>query len=649
MQEPDQLKSRKFYVKKEDLTRLYDSGILSDLDMHFASFIGRLAGTYVPELLLAAAIVSSYTRQGHICLDLSRLEGKQLLEGEDGRDPVVCPKLGAWLKKLRESPVVGKPGEYKPLILDDRSGLYLYRYWDYQQELANLIRRRVSDGEENIDETLLKEGLERLFGTGKTEEPDWQKVAAFTSVVKRFCVISGGPGTGKTTTVAKILVLIVEQASPVRDLPDNNRSGILRSKVSNGASSRKLRIALAAPTGKAAARLQEAIKCAKGEVNESIKEAIPEEASTIHRLLGSIPESPYFRHNAQNRLPVDVVVVDEASMVDLALMSKLIQALPPQARMILLGDKDQLASVEAGAVLGDICDTGNVHNFSRRFCESVKKVTGYEIRTQLNGEAELGIQDCIVQLQKSFRFGSDSGIGAVSRAVNAGDDDLAVTLLREGKYGDIKWRDLPQSTGLPLAIKDMVVREFADYLQAGDVWEVFQLFDRFRILCALRKGPYGVINLNALVEQILTQEGLVDPGKSWYPGRPILITSNDYNLRLFNGDVGIVLPDCAANNDLRAFFPAADGTVRKFHPLRLPEHETVYAMTVHKSQGSEFDRVLLLLPDKDFPLLTRELAYTGITRAKEGVEIWGNEDVFRAAVCRRIERMSGLRDALWGS
>lgn len=615
-------------MKKEDLTRLYDSGILSDLDMHFASFIGRLAGTCVPELLLAAAIVSSYTRQGHICLDLSRLEGKQLLEGEDGRDPVVCPKLGAWLKKLRKSPVVGKPGEYKPLILDDRSGLYLYRYWDYQQELANLIRRRVSDGEENIDEILLKEGLERLFGTGKTEDLDWQKVAAFTSVVKKFCVISGGPGTGKTTTVAKILVLIIEQASP-----------------------RKLRIALAAPTGKAATRLQEAIKCTKGEVNcpESIKEAIPEEASTIHRLLGSIPESPYFRHNAQNRLPVDVVVVDEASMVDLALMSKLIQALPPQARMILLGDKDQLASVEAGAVLGDICDTGNVHSFSRGFRETVKKVTGYKIRTQLNGEAELGIQDCIVQLQKSFRFGSDSGIGAVSRAVNAGDDDLAVTLLREGKYGDIKWRDLPQSTGLPLAMKDMVVREFADYLQAGDVWEVFQLFDRFRILCALRKGPYGVINLNALVEQILTEEGLIDPGKSWYPGRPILITSNDYNLRLFNGDVGIVLPDCAANNDLRAFFPGADGTVRKFHPLRLPEHETVYAMTVHKSQGSEFDRVLLLLPDKDFPLLTRELAYTGITRAKEGVEIWGNEDVFRAAVCRRIERMSGLRDALWES
>ena len=224
-------------MKKEDLTRLYDSGILSDLDMHFASFIGRLAGTCVPELLLAAAIVSSYTRQGHICLDLSRLEGKQLLEGEDGRNPVVCPELGAWLKKLRKSPVVGKPGEYKPLILDDRSGLYLYRYWDYQQELANLIRRRVSDCEENIDETLLKEGLKRLFGTGKTKDPDWQKVAAFTSVVKRFCVISGGPGTGKTTTVAKILVLIIEQAS-----------------------SRKLRIALAAPTGKAAARLQEAIK-----------------------------------------------------------------------------------------------------------------------------------------------------------------------------------------------------------------------------------------------------------------------------------------------------------------------------------------------------------------------------------------------------
>jgi len=640
----------------EDQSRLYDSGILSELDMHFARFIGRLDGTGEPELFFAAALLSSYTRQGHICIDLesklgpddlktlhfvSGVAGEQLLDGEDGGGAVVRPELSAWPDKLRRSPVVGKPGEFKPLILDDCSRLYLYRYWDYQLELASLIRGRVSADIEDIDVTILKKGLERLFGAGlrqtgsKTPSPrpagqaediDWQKVAAFAALVKRFCIISGGPGTGKTTTVAKILALVLEQPN-----------------------SRKLRIALAAPTGKAAARLQEAIKGSKEKLDcpENIKEEMPEEASTIHRLLGSIPNSPYFRHNAQNRLPVDVVVVDEASMVDLAMMSKLIQALSSKARLILLGDKDQLASVEPGAVLGDICDTGNVHRFSKLFLSDLKKITGYEIGTQPGGEDGSGIQDCIVQLKKSFRFGRDSGINAVSRAVNAGDADLAVTLLMDGKHGDIKWKDLPPPGDLPLAIKDAAIKGFKDYLRASDILEIFQLFDRFRIMCALRKGPYGVIALNFLVEQILSEEGLIEPDSTWYPGRPLLITRNDYNLRLFNGDVGIVLPDSAENNDLRAFFPTADGIVRKFSPLRLPEHETVYAMTVHKSQGSEFNEALLLLPDRDSPVLTREIIYTGITRARESVEIWGSENVFRSAVSRRIKRTSGLRDALW--
>jgi exodeoxyribonuclease V alpha subunit len=640
----------------KDQSRLYDSGILSELDTHFARFIARLDGTGAPELFFAAALISSYTRQGHICIDLesklgpddlkalhfvSGAAGEQSPDGENGAGAVVRPELSDWPDKLRRSPVVGKPGEFKPLILDDRSRLYLYRYWDYQQELASLIRGRVSADMEDIDVTILKKGLERLFGAGlhqaasktctphpadQAEETDWQKVAAFAVLVKRFCIISGGPGTGKTTTVAKILALVLEQPN-----------------------SKKLRIALAAPTGKAAARLQEAIKGSKEKLDcpENIKEEMPEEASTIHRLLGSIPDSPYFRHNAQNRLPVDVVVVDEASMVDLALMSKLIQALPSKARLILLGDKDQLASVEPGAVLGDICDTGNVHSFSKLFLSDLKKITGYEIRTQPGGEDGSWIQDCIVQLKKSFRFGSDSGINAVSRAVTAGDVDLAVTLLMDGKHGDIKWKDLPPPDALPLAIKDAAIKGFKDYLRASDIRQIFQLFDRFRIMCALRKGPYGVIALNFLVEQILNEEGLIQPDSTWYPGRPLLITRNDYNLRLFNGDVGIVLPDAAENNDLRAFFPTADGMVRKFSPLRLPEHETVYAMTVHKSQGSEFDKALLLLPDRDSPVLTRELIYTGITRARESVEIWGSENVFRSAVSKRIKRTSGLRDALW--
>jgi len=596
------------------------------LDIHFARFIARLAGKNVSGLSLAASLVSSYTRQGHVCLDLSSVERKELLKGENGIDPVVCPELNNWCKQLRETAVVGNPGEYKPLILDDRSRLYLFRYWEYQEKLADSIRRRIHNTDADIGIGPLKEELIRLFPFNEAEEINWQRIAAFTALRKQFCVISGGPGTGKTSIVATILALLLKQAELER-----------------------LRIALIAPTGKAAAKLQEAIRSMKTKLPcpNSIKEEIPEEASTIHRMLGSIPDSPYFRHNAKNTLPVDVVVVDEASMVDLALMSKLIQALPLQARIILLGDKDQLASVEAGAVLGDICDTGTEHSFSQDFCKNCKEVTGYTIHTQQNGAPESEIRDCIIQLEKNYRFDSDSGIGAVSYAVNTGDGDRAIQRMKSGVYGDITWKNLPHPNDLPQVIKAPIIQGYGDYLRDRDPFEVFQVFERFQILCALREGPFGVAALNIVAEQILREEGLINPGMRWYPGRPVLITKNDYTLRLFNGDMGIVLSDPSANNELRVFFPSPDGTVKKFHPFRLPEHETVYAMTVHKSQGSEFDKVLLVLPDRESPVLTRELIYTSITRAKKNVEIWGNENVFRTAVSRYIERTSGLRDALW--
>jgi len=615
------------------LSRLCEGGILSQLDVHFARFMARLAGTQDPELLLAAALASSHTRQGHICLNLAGLAGHTLLE-EDGEDPIACPTLRHWQERLRGTTVVGTPGEFKPLILYDSSRLYLHRYWDYEDKLARLILGRVREQEGNIDTASLRQGLDRLFGKGPTSSPpgstqdtDWQKIAAFVSLVKKFCVISGGPGTGKTTTVAKILALALEQPRL-----------------------ETLRIALVAPTGKAAARLQEAVVRAKETLHcqDEIKEQIPEKASTIHRLLGSIPGSPYFRHHADNLLPLDLAVVDEASMVDLALMSKLVQALPPQARLVLLGDKDQLASVEAGAVLGDICDTGGGHTFSRPFKKHLKEVTGHDMGREEKEKAEPGICDCIVQLHRSFRFGSHSGIHGVSTAVNAGDGDLAADPVIAGQYQDVRWKHLPQPHVLPAAIRDAVINGYRDYLKAKDVEEVFHLFERFRILCALRKGPYGVVALNVLAEKTLKAEGLIRPAGEWYAGRPVLITRNDYHLRLFNGDVGIALPDHEADHDLRVFFPAPNGTFRKIHPIRLPEHETVYAMTVHKSQGSEFDKLLLLLPDRDAPVLTRELLYTGITRAKEAVEIWATEAVFRTAVSRRIERTSGLRDALWG-
>ena len=610
-------------MKPEEFDRLQNSDLFTELDLQFAGFISRLSGADSSPILLAAALASRSRREGHICVDLSSLAGKPLADGDaNGR---TCPEWPAWRKALEDSPAVGRPGDYRPLILDG-THLYLYRYWNYEKRLVEFLKARAGSRGPEVSESLLKDGLSRLFPGDHPKETDWQKVAAFASVVKNFCVISGGPGTGKTFAVAKILALLLEQSKD-----------------------RHLRIALAAPTGKAAARLKEAIQKSKAKLAcpEEIKAAIPEEASTIHRLLRSIPGSPYFQHNEKNPLPADVVVIDEASMVDLALLSKLATAVPASARLILLGDKDQLASVEAGAVLGDICDTGQIHTFSRPFRSSLKTIAGEEVEGGPDGDDEPAMQDCIVQLKKSYRFGEDSGIGAASQAVNDGDSGRALGLMKSGGHKDIQWQELPRPEGLSRAIRKDILAGFSSYLKATDPEEAFDLFNRFRILCALREGPFGVYRLNLLVEQVLRKEGLIKQEGRWYSGRPVMITRNDYNLKLFNGDVGIILPDSESSRELRAYFPSEEGTIRKFPPLRLPEHETVYAVTVHKSQGSEFDNVLLLLPDVEAPVLTRELIYTGITRARERVAVWGKEEVFRAAVSRRIERTSGLRDALW--
>jgi exodeoxyribonuclease V alpha subunit len=610
-------------MTSEEFDLLHNSGLFTELDLQFARFISRLSGADSLPIFLAAALVSRSRREGHICLDLSSLSGKPLTDG--AATGLTCPEWPAWRKTLENNPAVGRPGDYRPLILDGMH-LYLYRYWNYEKRLAASLRARGSSGGATVDESLLKDSLRRLFPGDDPKETDWQKVAAYASVVKNFCVISGGPGTGKTFAVAKILALLLEQSK-----------------------TRHLRIALAAPTGKAAARLKEAIQNAKEKLAcpEEIKAAIPEEASTIHRLLRSIPGSPYFQHNEKNPLPADVVVVDEASMVDLALLSKLAAAVPTSARLILLGDKDQLASVEAGAVLGDICDTGHIHNFSTQFCRDLKTIAGEEVEASPDGRDELAMQDCIVQLKKSYRFGEDSGIGAASQAVNDGDSGLALGLLKSGGYKDIQWQELPRPEALSRALRKDIIAGFSPYLKATEPEKAFDLFNRFRILCALREGPFGVYTLNLLAEQVLRKEGLIKQEGRWYFGRPLIITRNDYNLKLFNGDVGIILPDSESSREPRAYFPSEEGTIRKFPPLRLPEHETVYAVTVHKSQGSEFNNVLLLLPDAEAPVLTRELIYTGITRAREKVTVWAKEEVFRTAISRRIERTSGLRDALW--
>jgi len=613
-------------MKEATIDRLYEIEFLSELDYRFARFIGRLDGTNDAPLFLAASLVSRYRGEGHICIDLAELAGKPI-ELEES-EPLTCPPLKVWLKTLNKSPVVGRPGDVKPLILEG-ARLYLFRYWNYETRLAHTLKNMANARIETFDEPQLKKTFDRVFprpeGDGK-KETDWQKVAVFSSLRNRLCIISGGPGTGKTFTVAKILALLVEQSG-----------------------NDTLNIALTAPTGKAAARLQEAIKEAKATLNcsEAIKAAIPDEASTLHRLLKTIPYSPYFRFSEDNPLPYDVVVIDEASMVDLALFSKLTQSLRPQSRLILLGDKDQLASVEAGSVLGDICDTGNVHRFSQAFIDACRRVTGENFTENNSVPTSESISDCIVQLTRSYRFDETSGIHAVSRAVNAGEADNTLDLIKKETCGDIQWRNLPRPDDLIRYLEDWITGRYDVYLKAADPVEAFDLFSRSRILCALREGPYGIHNLNILIERIMQKKGLIERSGRWYPGRPVMITRNDYNLRLFNGDIGIAMETQGSDGELRVFFSGTEGSLRSFPPLRLPDHETVYAMTVHKSQGSEFDEILFVTPDRDTQVMTRELIYTAITRAREKIQVWGKEDVFLTAIQRRIHRSSGLREALW--
>jgi exodeoxyribonuclease V alpha subunit len=300
--------------------------------------------------------------------------------------------------------------------------------------------------------------------------------------------------------------------------------------------------------------------------------------------------------------------------------------------------------VEAGAVLGDICDTGQSHPFSKAFCAELKNAAGYEIK---GAKAAAAMSDSIVQLTRSYRFSDQSGMACASRSVNEGDGDAALQILQSAPHQDLSWKPLPSPRSLPCALRERGLGEFEFLFRAGDPQEVFEGLDRFRILCAVREGPFGVKAVNHWVEHLLRERKLIRGEGMWYRGRPVLITQNDYNLHLYNGDIGIVLPDSASGGELRVFFQAPEGTLRSVHPVRLPEHETVYALTVHKSQGSEFDRLLLILPDRDSPVLTRELIYTGLTRARKQVEVWGEEDVFRQAVSRRTSRQSGLRDALW--
>lgn len=605
------------------------------IETQVAAGLTRITGETRPELLLAASLVTRATRRGNVCLDLA--SASSYLE-EDEVSTLILPPTKAWLDLLSSpSKLIGPPDHRDtPLVLDE-GRLYLRRYFTYEKRLADHLGMRIGHVEPTVDGKLLKQGLDRLFGRPANDERDLQRLAALVAVLRGFCIISGGPGTGKTTTVTKILALLQEQSIALRK--------------------NKLHIMLVAPTGKAAARLRESIEKALASLDctPQIKSLIPTDATTIHRRLSPIAGSATrFRHNAENPLACDVMLVDEASMVDLPLMTRLLDALPRQARLILLGDRNQLASVETGAVLGDLCGRAIEPSFSAAFADRIEALTGERVQRAPASAPNPPIADCVVQLEKSWRFGENSGIRHLALAVNAGDADEAIRLLESKDFDDIALRPgQSEDAKLNIELRMSAVEGYRPYLAERDPVAAARAFNRYRALCAHRRGPFGVESLNALIEQALDQERLLSANAQWYAHRPVLVTENDYAVNLFNGDVGLALPtrvdDRAGEGDeeMRVHFVSADGKDRALAPSRLPRHETVFAMTVHKAQGSEFDRVAFVLPSEATAVLTRELVYTAVTRTMKSLSVHSTTEILRAALSRDVRRASGLGVRLW--
>ncbi len=496
---------------------LPDQRGFTDIDRHFAKWAGGFGGS--EWVVIAAAALSRNLRSGHICLDL--VAGPAQFDGEGTGFP--WPALKTWQAELKKNSAVGGPDDGRPLVLDPAGRLYLRRYWEYEKSLAQAILDR-------CDETT----------PINSKINDFQQLAIETALARRFLVISGGPGTGKTTAVLKILERMVSQPG-----------------------GEHLRIALAAPTGKAAARLEESLR---GD-DTALHDRLPRTACTLHRLLGARPDSITFRYNARNPLPVDVVVVDEASMVPLTMMAKLLDALPAKARVILLGDSHQLASVEPGYVLGDIAGAASTPGSP--------------------------LQGSLVELQKNYRFGNRSAIFALSSAVQEGNAERVFEILGEGNHPDLVIAPAPPASQLMLELKPRIIAGYSAYLEERDPGRALKKFQQFRVLCAVRGGPYGVENMNRKIEAILRAEGLI-PDTQTAHGQPVLVTRNDPQLKLFNGDTGILLSD--ESGALMAWFMDEEGGLRHFAPARLPTCEPAFAMTVHKSQGSEYNDVLLVLP-----------------------------------------------------
>jgi exodeoxyribonuclease V alpha subunit len=680
-----------------------EAGALRALDLAVTRFVAERGDERDAAVLLAVALTSERNGHGHVCLDLSgALAQPEALLGRLRDDEEISPVVrGAletrlqalrcpdWVERLAASSAVcdrlgGAPDDgVAPLVLagrPERPLLYLRRYWQYENRIRDGIAARLARPIA-IDAGALRSQLDALFPAPTEVEavtPDWQRIACALAARSAFAIITGGPGTGKTTTVLRLLALLQGLAAAAGTPP--------------------LRVELAAPTGKAAARLSESLAGqVRGLPAEGIgSRAMPTQVKTLHRLLGTIPGSRHFRHQAANPLPADVIVVDEASMVDVEMMASLLEALRPEARLILLGDKDQLSSVEAGAVLGDLCRRAAAGHYRPETAAWLHAATGQMIPDALLDGAGTPLDQAIAALRRSYRFSEEGGIGALATLVNrptpaaargagrldavqalfardgsrAGDglgtiaavrldgtaDTALAELVREGYGGPSGYLTVMREAA-PLATADQA---------ALDAWagQVLAAQKGFQVLTPLRQGPWGVEGLNQRFIEILSDARLLGTEvlpsdvaqRQWLAGRPVLVMRNDYGLGLMNGDIGVTLavpagsaPDggAGARTALRVAFPSVDGGVRWVLPSRLQSVETVFAMTVHKSQGSEFHHTALILPDRPNPALTRELLYTAITRARSRFTLLYSDDgVLAEALERRVQRISGLEELL---
>ena len=608
------------------------AGVLSSADVHVAQRLGHLGGEGDERVLLAVALAVRAVRAGSVCVTLDDVADLAAPEADDGAPTpdLPWPDVAEWEAACRASPLVDPtppptphpsrdhallPRAKRPVVRPLRwvgGRLYLDRYWRHEELIRTELGARLGAAPFAVGAATLTAALARA---DKPPSTPAQLLAAAVAAVSRVTVLTGGPGTGKTTTVARILAVLASlQPGPAP------------------------RIALAAPTGKAATRLQEAVREQVEKMPEQDKARLGTlSASTVHRVLGWQPgSSTRFRHNRSNRLPHDIVVVDETSMMSLTLMSRLLEALRPDARLVLVGDPDQLASVEAGAVLGDLVARPVVGPAVE---QAVRRLVPDLAPAGTAGEA---LGNGVVRLERVHRYGLV--IGRLAEAIRAGDGDTAIQILRS-RQPEVEFHEAPDGGAPPVEdVRRDAVEAGTRLVKAardGDVDAALAVLERHRLLVAHRRGPAGVRHWSALVEVWLAEAGYGPDGEhEWYAGRPLLVTANDRDTGLSNGDTGVVVAD--GRGGLVAVFGTPQSPVR-VPPHRLSSVQTVHAMTVHRGQGSQFTHVSLVLPRSDSPLLTRELLYTAVTRARELVRVIGSEAAVRAAVSRPIRRASGLR------